>query len=81
VAAVGAGIVTGIGGPEPLYLRAVRQGRLRIALVGGGVQLININRQPTQRRHPRLSACEVAAILRPLLARPPNMHSCRVAGR
>ncbi len=83
VADMGAGIVTGHGGPVPLYLRAMRQGTLRLALVGGGVQVINTHRQPTLRRHPRLSACQVAAIIGPLLARPPSMAGCRhsVAGR
>ncbi len=83
VADMGAGIVTGRGGPAPLYVRAMRQGTLRLRLVGGGVQVINTHRQPTLRRHQRLSACQVATIMRPLLARPPSMAGCRhsVAGR
>ena len=68
VAAVGAGILTGIGGPEPLYARALRQGTLHLALAGGGMLLINIRRQPTM--HPRrvMSRCQIAAVLNPLLA-------------
>jgi hypothetical protein len=46
----------------PLYLRAIRQGTLRIALRGGGVLRINTRRQPS-RRHRRLSACQVASVL------------------
>ena len=57
VADMGAGIVTARGGPIPLYVRAMRQGTLRLRLVGGGVQIINTHRQPTLARHPRLSAC------------------------
>jgi hypothetical protein len=41
---VGAGILTGIGGPEPLFERAIRQGTLRLAMVGGGMLIINIHR-------------------------------------
>lgn len=68
VSAVGAGIISGIGGPEPLYQRALRQGTLRLVLAGGGVLRINIRRQPSVRPR-RMSRCEVAAILNPLLSR------------
>ena len=68
VAAVGAGIISGIGGPEPLYQRAIRQGTLRLALAGGGMLQINIRRQPTTRPR-RLSRCQIAAVLQPLLSR------------
>ena len=50
VAAVGAGILTAIGGPEPLYEKARRQGTLRLALVGGGTLALNVHRQPRGRR-------------------------------
>ena len=68
VAAVGAGIITGIGGPEPLYSRALRAGTLRLALAGGGSLMINIRRQPAARPQ-HFSRCQVAAVLGPLLAR------------
>jgi hypothetical protein len=69
VAQVGAGILTGIGGPEPLYRKAMRQGTLRLALAGGGMLLINLNRQPHARgMHPK-SKCQIAAVLGPLMAR------------
>ena len=77
VAEVGAGILTGSGGYEPLYRRALRQGTLRLALAGGGVLLINTARQPVGRRPNRKSPCEVAAILAPLLHAPPRMAGCR----
>ena len=77
VAQVGAGIVTGIGGPEPLYMRAIRQGTLHLALAGGGMLVINLNRQPHAARRPGQSACQVASMLRPLLASPPRVKGCR----
>lgn len=79
VAAMGAGIISGIGGPEPLYVRAMRQGTLRLSVAGGHVLLVNTHRQPVGRRPRSRSACEVAAVLAPLLARPPRVSGCRVA--
>ncbi len=67
VAAVGSGILTGIGAPEPLYARAIRQGTLRLALAGGGMLLVNLNRQPHPRSRKPMSRCQVAAVLDPLL--------------
>ncbi len=77
VAQVGAGIVTGIGGPEPLYMRAIRQGTLRLALAGGGTLVLNVNRQPTSRPQKRRSACAVASLLAPVLASPMRAGRCR----
>jgi hypothetical protein len=68
VAEVGAGILTGIGGPEPLFVRAIRQGTLRMALAGGGVLRINIYRQPRGRHAKIMSRCRVAMELAPLLS-------------
>jgi hypothetical protein len=68
VAAVGAGILTGIGGPEPLFERAIRQGNLRMAMAGGGVLVINVHRQPRPRAGKVLSRCVVARELAPLLS-------------
>ncbi len=68
VAAVGAGILTGIGGPEPLFRTALRQGTLRLAMVGGGVLRINIHRQPRGKAGKHLSRCQIALQLAPLLA-------------
>ncbi len=72
MAAVGAGILTGIGGPEPLFERARRQGTLRIALAGGGVLLINVHRQPRGRAPKAMSRCRIAQELAPLLASRPR---------
>jgi hypothetical protein len=79
VAAMGAGIITGIGGPEPLYVRAMRQGTLRLTLGGGRVLMVNTHRQPPGRRPRSRSPCEVAAVLAPLLSQPPQVRGCRVA--
>jgi hypothetical protein len=79
VAAMGAGIISGIGGPEPLYVRAIRQGTLRLTVAGGHVLLVNTHRQPVGRRPRSRSPCDVAAVLAPLLARPPRVSGCRVA--
>jgi hypothetical protein len=72
VAQVGAGILTGIGGPEPLYRKAMRQGTLRLAMAGGGMLIINVRRQPRPRSGRQMSKCQIATVLRPLLA-----HSVR----
>ncbi len=74
VAAVGAGILTGIGGPEPLYARALRQGTLRLALAGGGMLMVNLHRQPRARPQRPMSRCQIAAILDPLL--PKKVKGC-----
>ena len=68
VAKVGAGILTGIGGPEPLFARAVREGTVRMAMVGGGTLVINVHRQPRRRPGKPLSRCKVAMELAPLLS-------------
>jgi hypothetical protein len=68
VAEVGAGILTGIGGPEPTFERAIRQGTLRLAMAGGGVLVINLHRQPRARPGKPMSRCKIARELAPLLS-------------
>lgn len=68
VAEVGAGIITGIGGPSPLYDRVRRRGSVRMPLVGGGVLVINVHRQPRLRAGAAMSRCQIARELKPLLA-------------
>ena len=70
VAAIAAGRVPPPSLGVPLYLRAIRQGTLRIALAGGGVLRINLRRQPSLRGPRRLSACQVVAVLGSYLAGP-----------
>lgn len=69
VAAIAAGRVPAIGASLPLYARAIQQGTLRIALAGGGVLRINVNRQPARLHRARLSPCQVAAVLGDYMAR------------
>ncbi len=64
----------------PLYMRAIRQGSLRIALAGGGVLRINIRRQPSLRGPRRLSACQVASVLGSYMAAPARAR-CTLALR
>jgi hypothetical protein len=68
VALVGAGILTGIDAPEPLFQRAIRQGNLHMAMVGGGTLVINVHRQPRSRPGKTMSRCRVARELAPLLS-------------
>jgi hypothetical protein len=79
VAGVGRGIITGVGGPEPLFRRAIRQGSLHLALAGGGMLTINVNRQPALRRVHK-SPCYVAAILSPYLAARAKVRPCGLRG-
>ena len=62
----------------PLYVRAIQQGSLRIALGGGRVLRINVNRQPSRRGPLRMTACQVAAVLGPYMAAPARAK-CGVA--
>jgi hypothetical protein len=56
-----------LGGTVPLYVRALRQGTLRVPLSSGRSTPINVDRQPAARWHPRLSSCQIARILGPYL--------------
>ena len=69
VAAIAAGRIPAVGLGVPLYMRAIQQGTLRIALAGGGVLRINVNRQPARLHRARLSPCQVAAVLGDYMAR------------
>lgn len=62
VAAIAEGRTPPPGLGVPLYVRAIRQGTLRIPLAGGGVLRINVQRQPSRARR-RMSACQVASVL------------------
>ena len=68
VAAIAAGRIPSAGLGVPLYMRAIRQGTLRITLAGGGVMKINLARQPSARPRRRMTACEVATVLGPYMA-------------
>ena len=70
VQAIAAGRIPAVGLGVPLYLRAIQQGSLRIALAGGGLLRINIHRQPAPRGPRRLGACGVARVLGDYMAAP-----------
>jgi hypothetical protein len=70
VAAIAEGRTPPIGLSLPLYVRAIRQGTLRIPLQGGGVLRINVRRQPSLRGPRRLNACQIAAVLGDFMAAP-----------
>ena len=78
VTAIAEGRTPPVGLRMPLYLRAIRQGSLRIALAGGGVLRINVRRQPSTRGPRRMSACQVAAVLGSYMAAPARAR-CGVA--
>ena len=80
VAAIAEGRTPPPGLGMPLYLRAIRQGSLRIALPGGGVLRINVNRQPSTRGPRRMSACQVAAVLGAYMAAPARARCGTVHG-
>ena len=66
-ALIGADVLHGTLKDVPLYVRAVRQGTLRLPLGGGKVALINVHRQPARRsRHP-FTTCQIEQILGPYL--------------
>jgi len=78
VAAIAEGRTPPIGIGLPLYVRAIRQGTLRIPLAGGGVLRINVRRQPALRGPRRMSACQIAAVLGDYMAAPAR-HRCGAA--
>ena len=80
VAAIAEGRAPRPGLGTPLYLRAIRQGSLRIALPGGGVLRINVTRQPSLRGPRRMSACQVAAVLGTYMAAPARARCGTVRG-
>ncbi len=67
VAMVGARVLRGVLEPVPLFVRAIRQGTLRVPLGSGRSTPINVNRQPAARSHRPLSTCQIARILGPYL--------------
>jgi hypothetical protein len=63
VALIGADVLHGTLTGVPLYVRAARQGTLRLPLGGGKAALINVHRQPTRwSRHP-FTTCQIEQLL------------------
>jgi hypothetical protein len=81
VALIGAGVLHGVLVGEPLYVRAIRQGTLRLALGGGKVALINVNRQPAARSRHRFTSCQIIHVLGPYLNAPRPGANCAQAAR
>lgn len=81
VAAIAAGRDPPASTWQPLYVRAIRQGSLRLALTGGGTLVVNVNRQPSAPGRRRMSSCQVAAVLAPLLSAPARLRACRAPAR
>jgi hypothetical protein len=79
VADMGAGLLHGMIGETSLYGRAMRQGTLHLALAGGGMLLINVNRQPSARGQRHMTACQAAEVLGPFLAAPARRGACTPA--
>ena len=67
VALIGADVLRGTLKGVPLYVRAVRQGTLRLPLGGGKVALINVHRQPARRSRHAFTTCQIEQILGPYL--------------
>jgi hypothetical protein len=81
VALIGAGVLKGVLAGVPLYVRAIRQGTLRLALGGGRTALLNVHRQPAARsRHP-YTACQIAQVLGSYLNGGPKSGGCVTASR
>ncbi len=72
VAAIAEGRTPPPGRFVPLYVRAIRQGTLRIPLAGGGVLRINLRRQPSR------GSADISASAR---SPPCSEISCRRGGR
>ncbi len=66
VALIGSDIEHGTLVGVPLYVRAIRQGTLRLPLSGGRVTVINVHRQPARARR-SYSVCQIERILGPYL--------------
>jgi hypothetical protein len=67
VAMIGSDIQRGTLVGVPLYVRAIRQGTLRLPLIGGRVTLINVHRQPALRTRHAYTVCQIERILGPYL--------------
>jgi hypothetical protein len=81
VAMVGAGLLHGVLSPAPLYVRAIRQGTLRVPAGFGRSTPINVNRQPAARSRRHLTTCQIARILAPYLVGGASASRCGQPGQ
>jgi hypothetical protein len=77
----GARILRGVLEPVPLYVRAIRQGTLRLPLGAGRSTPINVNRQPAARSHHRLSTCQIEQVLGSYLNASGSNNRCTQTAR
>jgi hypothetical protein len=77
----GARILRGVLEPVPLYVRAIRQGTLRLPLGAGRSTPINVNRQPAARSHRRLSTCQIEQVLGSYLNASGSNNRCTQTAR
>jgi hypothetical protein len=68
---VAAGRSPSFAGMSPLYMRSLRQGAVLLTFANGHVTTINTSRQPS-RRHRKMSACQIAAVLGDYLSARPR---------
>jgi hypothetical protein len=76
VALIGADVLHGVLKGVPLYVRAIRQGTLRLLLGGGKVALINVHRQPARRSRHAFTTCQIEQILGSYLNNPRRSEAC-----
>jgi hypothetical protein len=81
VAMIGARILRGVLEPVPFNVRVIRQGTVRLALGGGRVARINVNRQPVTRSHRRLAPCQIVRLLGGYINDPGGSGGCKEASR
>jgi len=79
VATIGTDIERGTLTDVPLYMRAIRQGTLRLPLSGGRTALINVHRQPARRARHSYTVCQIEQILGPYLSGNARAAACPAA--
>jgi hypothetical protein len=79
VAMIGSDIEHGTLTEVPLYVRAIRQGTLRLPLTGGRVTVIHVHRQPALRNRHSYTVCQIEKILGPYLSGGQRAAACAAA--
>jgi hypothetical protein len=81
IAMIGSDIQHGTLTGVPLYVRAIRQGTLRLPLTDGRVASINVRRQPARRARHSYTVCQIERILGPYLNGGQQASACEASGR
>jgi len=79
IAMIGSDIERGTLVGVPLYVRAIRQGTLRLPLIGGRVAYIDVHRQPVRRARHAYTVCQIERILGPYLNGAQRASACTAA--